>query len=271
MQPFFLPGAAGPLFNQLYSPRETVSGTAVLLVPPFAEELNKSRRMLALLGRALSRRGVSLLIPDLFGTGDSGGDFVESRWELWLDDLGRCAEWLETEGVTHLSLLGVRLGVLLALDFAQRLEPACDKLLFWQPVLSGKQALNQFLRLRIASGLFAGNDKETTASLRQLLQSGESIEVAGYELAPELAFALETKGLDRIQPRVANSIVWLELASRPGRAASSPAKHLMGTWQGEGIAVAFESLVGDPFWATQEITEASALIEASCRHLAVDA
>jgi len=265
-----MPGAAGPLFIQLFSPHESVSGKAVLLVPPFAEELNKSRRMLALLGRALNRRGVSLMIPDLFGTGDSSGDFAEARWELWLDDLGRCAKWLQTEGVTHLSLLGVRLGALLAVELAERLEPACDNLLFWQPLVNGNQALTQFLRLRIATGMFVGNEKETTASLRQLLHAGESVEVAGYELAPELALALETRGLDRIQPRVATSIVWLELASRPGRAAPPAALQLMDSWRGEGLPVVFESVIGDPFWATQEITEAPALIEASSRHLSVD-
>jgi pimeloyl-ACP methyl ester carboxylesterase len=48
-------------------------------VHPFAEEMNKSRRMAALQSRALAAQGYAVLQIDLFGCGDSGGDFATRR------------------------------------------------------------------------------------------------------------------------------------------------------------------------------------------------
>src|SRR5689334_9630124 len=59
---------------------------AVLVLPPFAEELNKCRPMLAAQARALAAAGLDVLLVDLFGTGDSDGEFVEARWERWQQD-----------------------------------------------------------------------------------------------------------------------------------------------------------------------------------------
>jgi alpha/beta superfamily hydrolase len=74
--PFFLDGPAGNLFC-LHFPRSTPGGArrCALVLPPFAEELNKSRRMGALAARALQRAGHDVLLIDLYGTGDSAGDF----------------------------------------------------------------------------------------------------------------------------------------------------------------------------------------------------
>jgi hypothetical protein len=47
-------------------------------VPPFAEEMNKSRRMIAEVGRRLEGSGVGMLLVDLFGTGDSEGEFAQA-------------------------------------------------------------------------------------------------------------------------------------------------------------------------------------------------
>src|SRR5258705_9769402 len=48
---------------------------SVLYLPPFAEEMNKSRRMAALQARAFARIGWNVLQMDLFGCGDSSGEF----------------------------------------------------------------------------------------------------------------------------------------------------------------------------------------------------
>jgi len=76
-QPLFLPGRRGPLFALWFDP-DAAGDQAILVVPPFAEELNKSRRMLALQGKSLARAGRGLLAVDLHGTGDSAGEFIEA-------------------------------------------------------------------------------------------------------------------------------------------------------------------------------------------------
>ena len=80
-EPLFLRGSAGALFA-LYVPALSRSDRGVVLLPPFAEEMNLSRRMLRLQASALAERGIAALVLDLFGTGDSAGDFGDSLWDI---------------------------------------------------------------------------------------------------------------------------------------------------------------------------------------------
>ncbi|MBT8144916.1 MAG: hypothetical protein KJO55_09465, partial [Gammaproteobacteria bacterium] len=86
----------------------------IVIVPPFAEELNKCRRMMALLGRAASDAGMGCCYLDLSGTGDSEGEFANATWQQWRDELESLLNWIELElpGV-QIQLVGIRLGLLL--------------------------------------------------------------------------------------------------------------------------------------------------------------
>src|SRR3546814_1526626 len=57
-------------------------------------EMNRSRRMAALQARALAALGIDVLLLDLFGTGDSAGDFRDARWEIWREDAMAAVAWL---------------------------------------------------------------------------------------------------------------------------------------------------------------------------------
>ena len=185
MQAQFLQGPSGPLFSIYYpaNPEIRTQG-AVLYIHPFAEEMNKSRRMAALQARRFADAGFAVLLPDMHGCGDSSGDFVDARWELWLDDLQHHLRWLQQQISAPVYLWGLRSGALLATELAQQCSP--KGLLLWQPVSNGSQFLTQFLRLRIAAAMMGGA-KETTAQLREIFKSGKTLEIAGYEIAPELA------------------------------------------------------------------------------------
>src|SRR5262245_21600498 len=63
-----------------------VRGT-VLLLPPFAEELNKTRRMCARFARRLAGHGWRVVRVDLYGCGDSAGEFRDATWSQWISDL----------------------------------------------------------------------------------------------------------------------------------------------------------------------------------------
>src|ERR1700686_1346504 len=88
IRPFYLLGARGPLLAIYYAPVTEPSPVGdVLLAPPFAEEMNRCRAMVAIQARAFSRMGIGTLVLDPYGTGDSSGDFSDGSWELWRDDL----------------------------------------------------------------------------------------------------------------------------------------------------------------------------------------
>lgn len=260
IEPFFLAGNRGTLFAVYHPPAAgTVERGGVLYLPPFAEEMNKSRRMAALQARRLATIGFGVLIMDLYGTGDSAGDFAEARWQVWRDDVARGAAWLRRRGHQRLILWGLRVGSLLAAELAGELN--ATRLLLWQPVLSGRRFLQQFLRLRLTADRLKGGS-ETMARLQGILATGQSLEVGGYHLHPELALALEQVRL--IAPDVGTLVDWFELAGTADRSSLPPAsQRVVDGWRDAGLAVRVWTLVGEPFWSTQEIAVVPALLDAT--------
>ncbi|WP_229425321.1 hypothetical protein [Massilia sp. Se16.2.3] len=74
---FFLDTQGGRRFCLYHAPIGECRG-ALVYVHPFAEEMNRSRRMAALQARALAARGIGVLQLDLHGCGDSVGDFGDA-------------------------------------------------------------------------------------------------------------------------------------------------------------------------------------------------
>ncbi len=257
----FLEGARGPLFHILHVPATAPYRGCILYIHPFGEELNKSRRMSALLGRHLAAAGYVLMLPDLYGCGDSGGDFHQARWEIWLEDLGRCLDTLESRFGGPLTLLGLRAGCLLASDLLKtRLEPVAGTV-FWQPITNGDLALTQFLRLRMAAGMMGGA-RENTTDLRARLDAGEILEVAGYPLAPELAKSLARV---RLAAPATGAAHWIELVQGQNTSLSPGSTRLIEAWRSEGCEVSASVVRGDPFWNTHDITEVPKLLEQTLR------
>lgn len=259
MQAQFIEGRSGPLFTLYFPPNPDLPAKgAVLYCHPFAEEMNKARRMVALQARRLAASGFAVLLPDMYGCGDSGGDFSDARWQLWLDDLQRSLTWLQQQTPAPLHFWGLRSGALLATELAREYTPT--SLLLWQPVSNGGQFLTQFLRLRLAATMMSGQ-KETTKQLREMLKAGNNLEIAGYEMNPELADALDDARLQ--MPAPDTKVYWLELATEADRPLLPVSQRLIDSWQQEGIPIHAQSVVGDTFWATQEIAVAAELLTVS--------
>ena len=265
--PLFIEGGAGPIFAIYHAPH---GGTAhrgdVVYVPPFAEEMNRSRRMAALQARALADTGFGVLLLDLYGCGDSTGDFAAARWEIWQQDLAAALDWLEDRGARSVGLWGLRLGAVLALEAAGARRHGVSRVVLWQPVTNGQMMLTQFLRVRIAANLTTGQASgETTKDLRQRLTTGEAIEVAGYELAPELAAAVDAQRLGPLGPLCQVPVHWIELVPEPDRTPPPASQAVIDEWRQAGVDLTVETVVGDPFWTLQETTLAPNLLEPTQR------
>src|SRR5205823_606352 len=155
---------------------------------PFAEEMNKSRRMAALQARAFAARGYAVLQIDLLGCGDSSGGFDDARWSRWKHDVRNAQRWLSDHAEGPMHLWGLRLGALLAADCAREQDASFASLLMWQPVTSGAQFMTQFLRLRLTNEMLSGAAaRGGVEPLRAQLAAGRALEIGGYELTPELA------------------------------------------------------------------------------------
>ncbi len=119
----FRSGSAGPVFEVLHPPGGTPCRGTVLYVQPFAEEMNKSRRMAALQARQLAGQGFAVLMPDPYGCGDSGDDFSNARGDIWRQGLVQGIHWLRQTYPGPLALWGLRTGCLLVSDVFQRRVP----------------------------------------------------------------------------------------------------------------------------------------------------
>jgi exosortase A-associated hydrolase 2 len=268
LEVFWLESSAGRRFCLLHEPAETSAGAgAMLYVHPFAEEMNKARRMAALQARALAAAGWTVLQVDLAGCGDSEGEFGEATWDRWVADVSEAAGWLRERTGHDPWLWGLRAGCLVAVEAAAALGTV-QGLLFWQPVLSGTQFLQQVLRLNIASQILGSTDaaRVDTRELRERLRRGDSVEVAGYDLSPALAAGLEAAELAPIAG--ACPVAWIEIAGAIGAEMSPAARARAAQWESAGHAVDARCVSGQAFWQTQEITECPALIRETVAVLA---
>lgn len=257
----------------------------LLHLPAFAEEMNKSRRMVALAAQTLAQAGWATLIYDPAGCGDSAGVLEAQTWEGWLDEIDSMKAWVVQRFGQPPLLWGLRAGCLLLAGHLARhagqergQAPPAPAML-WQPVFNGRQHLTQFLRIRMAADMLADADaKGVMQSMREQLAAGECVEVAGYRLPPALAEGLGSATL--ALPAAAVSNIFLgevqsppasaiaDAAAQPPAALSPAARLAIERWRGSGLAVHETAVTGPAFWNTLDITTAPALLQASCAWLA---
>lgn len=242
-------GEAGQRIFVLAHHPEQFSGSCVLVCPAFAEEMNKSRRMLTELAQHLVQGNIGLVIPDLYGTGDSEGDYVDASVTRWMDDLAQTEKWVESRGWRIESILGIRFGCLLATNYAAKFTKPKASWVFWQPVLDGRKALDQFLRLRVAASLMA-DIKETVSSLKARIATDKTLEIAGYSISEQMAKEMEVLKLDDGINKITQKIHWFEVLRDADTVVPLPVEKTV-----EQVAnVKLQTVVGDQFWVSTEIT-----------------
>jgi len=270
---FFLQAAPGQRFC-IYHPSAAALRGAVLYIHPFAEEMHCARRMAALQSRALAAAGFAVLQVDLLGCGDSSGDFADALWEHWLADVQAAACWLLHQAEHEsgfappcLWLWGLRAGCLLARQAAERLGRPCQ-LLFWQPCLSGRAVLQQWVRLQGAADLLGNGAAAGGNTPLQRLQAGQEVELAGYMLTPALAQGLQAAQLqapDAGSP--VRQVVWFELSLQQPPALSA----LPPPWQSTPCKLQRQALPGPAFWQLMDAPANLGLLQASTAALCAGA
>ena len=281
-RPFWLPvhdrqdGRLAALLHEPAPPAARLRGL-VLHVPPFGEELNKSRRMTTATARALAQAGHAVLQLDLAGCGDSPGDWSTASWKQWREDVLAGARWLRSvhPAVAPLWLWGLRAGALIAAEALQELDDDTH-LLLWQPATQGRAVLQQFLRLKSLGEAAEGGARSTTAELRRQIDDGLALKIAGYTLSAELAAGLDASRLAPPDvPRTGSRhLVLLECQpsrdqeGAPGTVSPSPAtQQAAAAWRTAGWSVLTRVAHGPAFWQTVEMEAAPELIDTTVAQL----
>ncbi|MCV2355507.1 hydrolase 2, exosortase A system-associated [Paucibacter sp. B2R-40] len=275
---FFLPArppSLGQRFCIFHAASDGPVRGRVVYIHPFAEEMNKSRRMAALQSRALATAGFSVLQIDLYGCGDSSGEFGDAGWDDWVTDVMLAVDWLSERDTAHaeapLWLWGLRAGCLIACQAATKLKVPSN-FCFWQPAISGKLILQQFLRLKLAADMLGGNSKGMMDEMKRALAQGQALEIAGYSLSAALATGLENATLSPpgfvaspATMAAANTsniarVEWFELSQRADAKLTPATEQGLKNWQAATAQVRHSWVHGPSFWQTQEIEEAPELL-----------
>lgn len=194
----FVDGAAGRI---LLVSHDTVDRpvASVVVFPALAEEMNKSRRLLWSVGRQLAARGIMTVVPDLFGTGDSEGEFRDASWDAWCGDMAATINWARAQADMPVHALLVRFGACLYSSCASLLDDAGDahRIAAWQPELSGATAMRQLLRMKVmADRVTWGRSTKLKTLQEALVDDSAPTEIGGYEYAAGLANSINAAKFD---------------------------------------------------------------------------
>lgn len=262
LHPRFLHGSAGRIFTLYFEPHASNHG-AVLCIPPFGEEMNRTRSLLAAQSREFAAMGYASLILDLYGTGDSEGDLPDATWDTWCGDIDLAANWLEDASGCKPVLWGTRVGSLLAAEVADRQPGRFERLLFWQPTPNGKSFVTQTLRQRVAALVDRGAPAETTAQMRETLNAGGNVEVSGYVLPGELSVEIDKRQLAAYENLSGKHIDWLECVVEEGKSVPGGSAKAIAALQSSGAEVKVRTVVAPQVWSLHKKADGSALVDAT--------
>lgn len=193
MEVFFF----GPVSAQLlgvYHPAslEQERYQGVVLCYPFGQEYMRAHRAYRQLATSLAAKGYHVLRFDYRGTGDSAGGLDDVTAQQWLEDIDYAVQELkDMAGVHHVTLVGLRLGGLLAGEAATRRRDISG-LVLWDPVIRGRGYREELLT----------KVKQVAAHKRlaNFVDARGNLHFNGFYLSPELQASLDELNLLSRQP-----------------------------------------------------------------------
>lgn len=148
--------------------RGPVDGPCVLILQPLFEEMNRCRRFLADFGVALAAHGISSLLPDLPGEGESESDVCDADvWDAVIDALPPPA-----------AIVAMRGGCLLGPASTNRFAIAAPE--------SGAALFRDMTRAQGFAELEATGTIVSAAAYTARIMAGETLMLSGYPVTPAL-------------------------------------------------------------------------------------
>jgi alpha-beta hydrolase superfamily lysophospholipase len=190
-QALYVSSQGRPLFAWLHHNNATTDH-GVVICAPFGHEQVHSHRSLRHLADALARAGFLVCRFDYHGTGDSPGtDEDPDLVAAWRTNITDIMQWMQRErDCRQISVVGVRLGALLALDVVSDLPVA--NLVLWVPVVKGRQYTRELEALSLMSGPPAASS---------------DVEAAGFVVTPPTADALAKLDALKSRPRCQRALI----------------------------------------------------------------
>jgi len=233
------------------------SGTFIFC-GPFAEEKNKSQRLLVDTARAFSATGFNVLRLDYAGTGDSPGDFVDATMETRLQDvLDAIVYCRNVLGESNVGLLGLRLGGALAALAAEKADVRWLVLL--SPVADVRKHFSLALRgKRIKEMLTAGTGAAALGKESCRAEPG-IFDLDGFPITPHLHAEMQRFDvIGRIlHYRGPLAVIHASLNPRVPKDVQA----LRDRYSAIGASVSFATVYAEPFWNMHSVPPFERIID----------
>lgn len=147
MTPLFFGESSSPLYGVYHPPaKASFQESAFLICSPIGHEYTRTYSAIKNLAQSLATEGAHVLRFSYTGLGDSALDSDNFSVRQALQDIQLAMDELrDMSALKIISIVGVRYGALLAIEITRHHN--IEKLILWEPVLSGKKYLEDTILL----------------------------------------------------------------------------------------------------------------------------
>ena len=257
------------IFLAHYSPKNCQvspdKAKAIILVPPFAEEMNRSKRMYVLCARLLANAGFHVISFDYSGTGDSSDEWGEFEYQDWVNDLIDVYHYTKKIAV-DVNFIALRFGVFVLADAIVGKHVTASKCILWDPIETGEILTRQLVRMKIASTLTDASRKITTKDVMEDMRNTGFLESAGYRITYSMFEEIATKKLANEISQILEqvSVHWMML----GKFREGESKWLANSFKESDLKpntkrslLTMHPVNDVKFWMQQEVTISPKLLQ----------
>ena len=235
MTPFYFGTGDRRLFGIYDPPQRARAKRAVLLCHPWGPEYVHAYRAVRQLAKMLAASGLHVMRFDYYGTGDSAGETTDGDPAAWTADIRAAIQELRDTAETKcVSLVGLRLGAVLAAEAAARAGMTVDRLVLWDPVVRGKDYLAE---LRVAGR--SGNPWWRRGPAARPAAHGGGHEIMGFPMTERMAAGMRDIDLAALIPALPHRT--LVVTSNSVNAPAASARPEIGP-------IAVEPIADEPAW-----------------------
>ena len=214
----FFDSAGSRLYGFYEPPKGRPRDVGVLFVHGAFEERQDAHLVTRDAAERLAAMGFPTLRFDLFGHGDSEGEYADATFDAWTQNaVDAAAQLAHQSNCKRVALVGLRVGGLVAAAAAARItSPAVEKLVLWQPVLEGRAYVMDVLRAFLAAEMMVHRHATTTReAIVAKLRAGESVNVYGYPLSSSLFESLARVDLAALLEHVTSPVLCVDVTRAP--------------------------------------------------------
>jgi alpha-beta hydrolase superfamily lysophospholipase len=215
MTPLYISGCFGVL-HPAKGPR------GVLICSSMGDEALNVYRPLVFLAQQFADAGAPTLRLEYYGAGDSAGEDGEAgRFQAWLDGIVAGVRWLrENCGVTSVTLVGVRIGAMLAARAACELDDI-ESLIMLAPAPSGRRFLRELI--------LRANTNAEIWQVESRIEDGNWFEAHGVRLDRSTRDALDRLDVAKFPRRPAPRALVLDQRDSPAGGILAERLRSLGT------------------------------------------